>query len=452
LLSHYAESYTGLGSGDSPKYIRAFYEFAHVAEPLKLYLGTFTENLPYTGRELLIYWNNSEQRVGGMSTYEREQVHNQDKSGSGAWGTTGVAVSSVGSFRSTIYRGEVFDKGLAAIIPRDAEHLLPLLAYCSSQEFEAAVRNIDKKLAVTNVTLLKVPFDLEHWQQVASQKYPNGLPEPYSNDPTQWLFKGTVTDTTAPLQVAAARLLGYRWPEQVDDGLRQYEADDGTMPLVALPGVRPGAEQLRTLLATAYGTAWSAETQETLLAGVGYAGKSLDVWLREGFFEQHCRVFHNRPFLWQIWDGRLDGFSAIVNYHRLDGALLDKLTYTYLGAWIEQQRTAAGRGEAGADGRLVAALALQEKLKRIREGEPPYDIYVRWKSLHQQPLGWEPDLNDGVRLNIRPFVEAGVLRRKFTINWNKDRGANPDGSERLNDLHFTLDEKRRARVAAGVPV
>jgi len=34
---------------------------------------------------------------------------------------------------------------------------------------------------------------------------------------------------------------------------------------------------------------------------------------------------------------------------------------------------------------------------------------------------------------------------KFTINWNKDRGTNPDGSERLNDLHFTLAEKREAR-------
>ena len=70
---------------------------------------------------------------------------------------------------------------------------------------------------------------------------------------------------------------------------------------------------------------------------------------------------------------------------------------------------------------------------------------MRWKPLNEQPIGWEPDLNDGVRLNIRPFVTAGVLRSKFTINWNKDRGKNPDGSERLNDLHFTIAEKRTAR-------
>lgn len=60
------------------------------------------------------------------------------------------------------------------------------------------------------------------------------------------------------------------------------------------------------------------------------------------------------------------------------------------------------------------------------------DIFVRWKPLQQQPIGWNPDLNDGVRLNIRPFIlvddvkvkDAGVLRNKISgINWNKDRGA-----------------------------
>ena len=93
----------------------------------------------------------------------------------------------------------------------------------------------------------------------------------------------------------------------------------------------------------------------------------------------------------------------------------------------------------------MAALQLQEKLKAIQEGEPPYDIYVRWKPLHEQPIGWEPDLNDGVRLNIRPFVEAGVLRSRFTINWNKDRGTNPDGSERINDRHLIRAVKLTAR-------
>ena len=67
-------------------------------------------------------------------------------------------------------------------------------------------REQNAALSVDNGYLAKVPFDLAYWQQVAAEKYPDGLPEPYSNDPTQWLFKGTVTDTTQPLQVALARL------------------------------------------------------------------------------------------------------------------------------------------------------------------------------------------------------------------------------------------------------
>ncbi len=68
-------------------------------------------------------------------------------------------------------------------------------------------------------------------------------------------------------------------------------------------------------------------------------------------------------------------------------------------------------GESGADGLLSAALKLKEALELILEGEKPYDIFVRWKPLSEQPIGWEPDLNDGVRLNIRPFMEANILRK-----------------------------------------
>lgn len=66
-----------------------------------------------------------------------------------------------------------------------------------------------------------------------------------------------------------------------------------------------------------------------------------------------------------------------------------------------------------------------------------------------QPIGWHPDLNDGVRLNIRPFMEADVLRKRPNIKWGKDRGKNPPGSpwgeERDNDRHLTLAEKQAAR-------
>jgi len=251
-----------------------------------------------------------------------------------------------------------------------------------------------------------------------------------------------------PFQVAVARLLGYRWPEQEEDDLGALASEDGIVPLPAMSGELAAAERLRSLLTRAYGAGWSHSTEEELLAAVEFAGKSLDLWLRDGFFRQHCRLFHNRPFIWQIWDGRRDGFSALINYHKLDKRLLEKLIYTYVGDWIARQQESLRRGEDGADARLMAIKALQDKLKLILEGVPPYDIYVRWKPIHEQPVGWEPDLNDSVRLNIRPFMTAGILRVEPNIKWGIDRGKNPDGSTRDNDIHLPLKEKLDARRAA----
>ena len=110
---------------------------------------------------------------------------------------------------------------------------------------------------------------------------------------------------------------------------------------------------------------------------------------------------------------------------------------------------------------------MQKRLDLILKGEAPHDIFVRWKPLDKQPIGWEPDLNDGVRLNIRPFMSvpdvkktgAGVLRDKPNIKWDKDRGKDVASApwyelgpqyggnvgDRINDHHLTLAEKRAAR-------
>jgi len=153
--------------------------------------------------------------------------------------------------------------------------------------------------------------------------------------------------------------------------------------------------------------------------------------------------------------------------------VLESLTWAYLGDWIDRQRAAQREEQGGADARLAAAQALQKQLEAILAGDPPCDLFVRWKALNEQAIGWEPDINDGVRLNIRPFMAAdlpngrkgaGILRAKPKIHWRKDRGKEPfreqelfpwfwrNGEftgDRVNDVHLTLDEKRAARNATG---
>ena len=400
----------------------------------------------------------------------------------------------MGALPVALYLGDLFDISCTPIVPRDPNHLPAIWAYCSSPEYSSEVRKIDQALKVTNATLAKVPFDLAHWQEVAAEKYPDGLPKPFSSDPTQWLFNGHPAGADQPLHVAVARLLGYQWPRQTGssfpdcpalgpDGLESLCDEDGIVCLTPLRGEAKAAERLRKLLDAAFADAGWNERQ--LLSDAGSKATNLEDWLRDEFFEQHAKLFHHRPFLWHLWDGRPDGFHALVNYHQLaapDGAghkLLESLTYAYLGDWIRRQKDDAANGVPGAEDRHLAAEFLQQELIQILHGEPPYDLFVRWKPLHQQAIAWHPDLNDGVRLNIRPFLlardvkkkDTGILRWKPNVKWTKDRGSEPqrpktdfpwfwtwdektsdfkgaakfDGN-RWNDLHYTNEAKQAART------
>lgn len=96
-------------------------------------------------------------------------------SGNKAWGKRGIACSWMNDLPATPYYGAIYDNMAAVILPRDEADLTPIWAYCSSEEFNTDVRKINQKVQVANATLVKVPFDRERWQRVASEKYPHGL-------------------------------------------------------------------------------------------------------------------------------------------------------------------------------------------------------------------------------------------------------------------------------------
>lgn len=445
LLEAYAESYRGLGTADQERFIRRMWEVPQLGPSWAMLQTTVAAPEPYGGRSDAVLWEDGRGRLEQFARLNPRLVKGTHRRGNRAWGRSGVLVSQMGALPASLYGGDLFDSNAAVVLPKNDAHLLPLWAFCNSPEYTTAVRRIDKSIKVTSATLIKVPFDLDHWCQIGAELYPNGLPEPYSNDPTQWLFKGNPADAAWSLQVAVARLLGYKWSGGEPDALDAFVDDDGIVCLASVRGERQAAERLQELVARAFGGTWTPARTRELIAESGSDKKDLVTWLRDDFFKQHCALFQNRPFVWHIWDGRKDGFSAVVNYHRLNKATLSKVAYSYLGDWIERQESGARDDVPGADERVVAARALRSKLELILEGEPPYDIYVRWKALSDQAIGWNPDIDDGVRLNVRPFVKADVLRSKFNVKWERDRGKNADGSDRLNDLHFTHAEKLASR-------
>ncbi|MBL9184322.1 MAG: N-6 DNA methylase [Verrucomicrobiaceae bacterium] len=503
-LGRYAKSTEGTSTGDNEAFLRKSWELREGAtvQGWCCFQGAPSKNGTIDGHCDMIPWEDGKSAMC-RSSGARIRGHT-------AWNKPGILIGRMNRLTVGPYAEALFDKSCIVLTPFDPSHLSAIYSFCASPQFEFAVRQLDQKMGVATTVAEKVPFDLAYWQRVAAEKYPNGLPKPHSDDPTQWLFyghpnpahahgminrEGAVPEPSQSLHIALARLLGYRWPRQTGssfpdcpaleaDGLEPHADADGIVCLHEMKGEEAAAPRLQSLLAAAFGDAWSPALLERLLAAVGFAGKTLEDWLRDGFFKQHCDLFHQRPFLWHLWDGLPRGFSAIVNYHQLAGPnglgrrTLEKLTYNVLGDWISRQQDGVRQGVGGADDRLAAALELKKRLEAILLGEPPHDLFIRWKPLHEQPLGWEPDINDGVRLNIRPFMAndlpatsrgqkgAGILRTKPNIKWEKDRGKEPESSrpqtdfpwfwsadgktftgDRLNDIHLPRAQKEAARKA-----
>ncbi|NRD74014.1 N-6 DNA methylase [Shewanella sp. VB17] len=507
-FSETASCYQGSSTGDNNRFVISFWEYHSTLGKFQLLEGVPSGKSDFSGKQLAIDWY-------GMEASKTSAVRGWD-----AFNKKGVSIGQMANLPASLYLGRRFPNTTPVIVPSNNEDLEAIWAFCCSDEFAIELRKINQKLSVDNGYVGKIPFDRERWNLLANKQFPNGLPKPYSDDPTQWIFHGhpcasviwdEETKTTAVgelrqddtvLQVAVARLLGYQWPAELDDDKVNGEAregalgqmelapemrqvmlkntdfdglvdDDGIVCIPAIRGEMSAVKRLEAILQKAYGQQWSNTIEANLLKAV--KSTNLGDWLRDKLFEQHCKLFQHRPFIWQIWDGLKDGFSALVNYHQLDYKGLERLIYTYLDDWISTQKRGVADGIDGADIRLTAAENLKVQLEAILEGEalpgkPGLDIFVRWKPIEQQAIGWNPDLNDGVRLNIRPFMSAedmgkkgaGVLRAKPNIHWKKDRGTDVasapwfelgpkyDGKEgdRINDHHLTLAEKRAARESA----
>ena len=486
-----ASCYQGISTGDNPRVVSQFWEVSTTATYWTMFQTPCNKTQFYGGRESVI-------RKDFLSNdWEGGAIR-----GHGAWNRKGVAIARIGSLAACLHDGHHYSNTLPVIIPKNESDLPAIWCFAESQDFTEKVREVNQALSVDNGYIEKISFDLKHWRKVAEEKYPNGLPAPFSSDPTQWLFDGQPYRSENPLQAAVARLLCYQWPRQTGssfpdcptlgpDGLEKHADDDGIVALSSINREEAAAPRLRALLKDAYGAEWrEGATERQILADAGHGDSTLEEWLRDSFFEEHCKLFHNRPFVWHIWDGERDGFHALVNYHRLaapngEGTrLLQKLAQTYLGDWIARCEADVKNDKPNAHKLLKAAKDLQADLLKVLEGEAPHDIFVRWKPLHEQSIGWNPDINDGVRLNIRPFLTvrdvgkkgAGVLRWKPNIKWDKDRGSEPQRpkaqfpwfwscqpegkldhvtdfaggaeftGERWNNLHYTLAAKKAARA------
>ena len=295
LLSKYAHAYQGISTGDVDRYRRQFWELILPENSWSYFRSTVSEDAHFGGCQHVVYWG-------------RDGSHFAALRGERCFNKKGVSVSQMRHLPASLYLGERFDGNVSAIIPFDPEHVGAISEFCFSKDYKTALRKIDKKKNITNATLTKVPFDIEKWQIIFRSKYPNGIPLPMSNDPSQWFFHGHPSEAQkgAALHVGLARLCGYRWPAETDSEMflsgeaRSWITRAGTLPigdsdgLLGVPpvaGRKSLADRLRAYLAAAFGADWSDATERRVVMEADEAldqktarDGSLEAWLRDRAF------------------------------------------------------------------------------------------------------------------------------------------------------------------------
>jgi hypothetical protein len=158
FFKQHAKSRYGLRTADSPRFISKFWEVPFVNKDWRFHQSTVDETRLYGGRENILYW---EDGSGDLKEYDdkgKASIQGED-----AWREMGVAVSLMRDLSVTIHRGGSFDNNCAIVWPKKENNLEAIWTFCNSNKFEEKVRKIDQSLKVMNQTLLKVPFDLDHW-------------------------------------------------------------------------------------------------------------------------------------------------------------------------------------------------------------------------------------------------------------------------------------------------
>jgi hypothetical protein len=207
--------------------------------------------------------------------------------------------------------------------------------------------------------------------------------------------------------------------------------EDGLVPFLHVSGEVPLVDRVRTELGRLFPRRDVNEVEVEIVNELkrkvkGYdRAESIREWLENVYFAYHISLYKNRPLFWHISSkqGKSSAaFSALVHYHRFDKDRMAKLRGVYLRQAIGVfRREAALAGQAGhTDDRLEwqakveEAEELDRRLQWVQEGfhqgGEGFRILTPWKTEGERPKGWDPDVNDGVKVNIEPLQRAGVLR------------------------------------------
>jgi hypothetical protein len=260
------------------------------------------------------------------------------------------------------------------------------------------------------------------------------------------------------------RLLGHRWPKQIEGGepVPKWADPDGIIPLTDGTGERTLLDRVRDRIAVDFdeGRVDAIEQEFRQITGRGLAD-----WLARDSFPHHVSQFRRRPIAWLLESGRAvdtrweaassrrgrrstrtgsSAFACLVYYHKLTADTLTRIKTHYLRPVLQRREFELAEERRRAAEGNVAARAVAERLagvvdelktfeaaldtvsaqgflsRRLGEllGQEEPDQWARRTprsaipdkaAFLRQEQAYDPDLNDGVRVNIAPLQKYRLL-------------------------------------------
>jgi hypothetical protein len=238
-------------------------------------------------------------------------------------------------------------------------------------------------------------------------------------------------DTEAKIKDHVARLISFYIKKTVESD------PDGMTPLHEL------VDQIRKKLAEDFGNdqvdAKEREIQEIL-------GKSLEDWVATEYFDFHVNLYKRRPIFWHITSSNFattrrsrGTINIFLHYHKLDRDTIPKILTRYVQPELEATRWKTERmkrelqearnqnnksREKELSKQLEAALSTLEELEGFKKALetihnprsdktklPKNPTWVQQKIAEVRDNGYNPVIDYGVRVNIEPLKEAGLLHK-----------------------------------------
>ncbi|RMG42890.1 MAG: BREX-1 system adenine-specific DNA-methyltransferase PglX [Methanobacteriota archaeon] len=210
----------------------------------------------------------------------------------------------------------------------------------------------------------------------------------------------------------------HRLPPEVEEQLRTMADPDGIMVLdEGHPDDLP--TRIEEVLTIMLG---EDQTQQVLATLIGEPHSDKDKFRRfmerDFFNKHHLKMYRKRPIYWLLQTANKN-YGFYIFHERIDKDTLYKLQRNYIDPklnWIEQQMKDLGRRMGESEGAEYRRLArerekLEELYGEIKTFAEKVDKVLSLTDENGQIVGYDPDINDGVILNMAPLHEL--------IPWNE---------------------------------